>query len=74
MADFVLKCSPSADPLQPVEPPCPQGYSLVLADEPQVLLFGSELEHAVAIGASAILIPFLIGVAFAAIKKIIESA
>lgn len=72
MADLVLKCSVSADPQQPIEPPCPVGYSLILQDESQDLLIGGDLAAVVGIGASAILIPFLIGIAFAAAKKIFE--
>lgn len=72
MADLVLKCSLAADPQQPIELPCPAGYSLILQDESQDLLVGGDLAAVVGTGASAILIPFLIGISFAAAKKIFE--
>ncbi|MBL4791533.1 MAG: hypothetical protein JKY97_00960 [Citromicrobium sp.] len=74
MADYTVRCIESADPAQPVQPPCPEGYALVLSEQiDPVYVSGGELEPVVALGAAAILVPFLMGLAYRTVCDFLES-
>ncbi len=73
MGDLIVRCVP-VDSMEPAQPPCPEGYTLSLTDAPPpIFLSAGELEIPVAIGAAAILIPWLIGVAYRTVCDFLES-
>lgn len=74
MAEFTVRCVVSADPAQVTQPPCPEGYALVLSEQiDPVYVSGGELEPVVALGAAMILVPYLMGIAYRTVCDFLES-